>query len=246
MNTSGKDGSAYTKRVPATIAGSLSRAGLLCLLGMGLLFSLSGCTLWTVRSLHPAEGTDTAGSAVPGQPGFKGTAYVDSIWQSKVLPTVDQSATDLATLLTALKSDLAGAKQKYGHREGQRPYNFLVKGEAKVLSVDTASRAGTMKLDLAPGDGQPDASMQTGPVIRGTSVRDALPFIQFNLFTNQLEYADVSNALNDRLIKDVTGTLDLASLTGKTIDFEGAFTLEEGASLSNVLITPVKITVNEK
>ena len=130
------------------------------------------------------------------------------------MPTVDQSATDLKTLLDRLKADRAGASQKYGHREGQRPYNFLVKGEGKVLSADTTSRAGKIKVDLAPGDGQPDATIQVGPVIQGTAVRDALPFIQFNLFTNQLEYANVSGALNDHVVKDAIGNLDVAGLAG--------------------------------
>jgi predicted lipoprotein len=241
MSTHAKVGNVPTAgKRPSSIRASWRVAALL-LLSTGLLLLLSGCTLWTVRSLHPAAGTESAGSTVPGQPDFSAPAYVDSIWQSKVLPTVDENATDLNTLLSALKSDRAGASQKYGHREGQRPYNFLVKGEAKVLSVDTASRAGTIKIDLAPGDGSPDATVQIGPVIRGTSLRDALPFIQFNLFTNQLQYADVSNALNDRLAKDATGSLDVAALQGKMIDFEGAFTLEEAANLSDILVTPVKI-----
>ncbi len=227
-----------------TVNRGSSRRGTLgtCVLMVGLILTLSACSPWTVRSLHPPEGTPSAGSAVPGQPGFKPTTYIDAIWQSKVLTTVDQSGTELQTLLTALKADAVGASQKYGHREGQRPYNFLVKGEAKVLSVDTASRAGTIKIDLLPGDGQPDATVQVGPVIRGTSIRDALPFIQFQLFTNQIEYADVSNAINDHVIKDVTGSLAVAGLQGKTITFDGAFTLESGGSLSDVLITPVKIT----
>ena len=176
-------------------------------------------------------------------PGFSAAAYVNSIWDSQVLPEAASKSTDLGTLLQALQADPEGAKEKYGHREGQRPYNFLVKGEAKVLSVDTTSRAGTVKIDLAPGDGQPDATLQIGPVIRGTSIRDALPFIQFNMFLNQLEYASVSNAMNEKVAEDVIGTLDLASLQGKAVEFEGAFTLEEGKPPTDVLITPIKLTV---
>jgi predicted lipoprotein len=215
---------------------------LVCLAGLVLL-SLSGCTLWTVRSLHPAEGQTPAGSAVPGQPGFSPKAYVESIWESQVVPEATNKSTDLATLIQALQTDPDAAKQKYGHREGQRPYNFLVKGQAKVLTVDTASRAGTVKIDLLPGDGQPDATLQVGPVIRGTSIRDALPFIQFNMFVNQLQYAGVSNEMNEKVVRDVIGGLDLASLQGKTVEFEGAFTLEEGKPPTDVLITPVKLTV---
>lgn len=208
------------------------------IVGVALMLSLTGCTLWTVRSLHPAAGAAGGASAEPGKPGFSPAAYVDSIWQSKVLPTVQEQAVDLPSLLSALKADPEGAKQKYGHHEGQRPYNFLVKGEGKVLTVDTSSRSRTVKVDLTPGDGQPDATIQVGPVIRGTSLRDALPFIQFNLFTNQIEYADVSNQLNDHVIKDAIGDLDVPGLQGKTLAFAGAFTLDP---TGDVLVTPVKL-----
>jgi predicted lipoprotein len=212
---------------------------LVCLFGAALAMSLAGCTPWTIRPIS-AEGGSQGQGVVPGKPGFSATAYVGSIWDSQVLPTVQAKATDLQTLLTALKADPEAAKQQYGHHEGQRPYNFLVKGEAKVLAVDTSTRSGSLKIDLAPGDGQQDAAIQLGPVIRGTSLRDALPFIQFNQFTNQLEYADVSNQLNDRVAKDVIGKLDLPSLQGKTIEFQGAFTFSQGGT---VLITPVKLQV---
>ena len=206
---------------------------LACVLGA----ALAGCTPWTIRPIESAGGAQ-AGGVVPGKPGFSAKAYVESIWTSQVLPTVQDTSADLPAVLAALKANPDSAKQKYGHREGQRPYNFLVKGEAKVLAVDTASRSGTLKIDLAPGDGQPDAAIQIGPVIKGTALRDALPFIQFNQFTNQLEYADVSNQLNDHVIKDVAGKLDPASLQGKTIEFDGAFTL---GPTSDVLITPTKL-----
>lgn len=202
-----------------------------------LTIALAGCAPWTIRPIE-APGGPQAGGIVPGKAGFSAKAYVDAIWASQVLPTVQEQAADLPIVLAALKASPEAAKQKYGHHEGQRPYNFLVKGEAKVLAVDTTLRSGTLKLDLAPADGQPDATIQIGPVIKGTSLRDALPFIQFNQFTNQLEYADVSNELNDHVVNDVLGALELAGLQGKTIEFAGAFTLGGSGA---VLITPAKL-----
>ena len=69
-----------------------ARPVLTALLGLALAAPLTGCTLWTVQSLHPAAGAAGAGSAVPGQPGFSAAAYANSIWQSQVVPTVQSQA----------------------------------------------------------------------------------------------------------------------------------------------------------
>jgi predicted lipoprotein len=66
----------------------------------------------------------------------------------------------------------------------------LKRGEGRVTQVQEE------RLVLDSG-----VAVLTGPVIRGTALRDALPFIQFSQFTNQLEYARVANALNDRAVK---------------------------------------------
>lgn len=213
-----------------------------CLLTTLLAPLLTGCALWTVKPIDDGGGSQgQSQNAVPGKPGFNAKAYVDSIWQNPLLTTVQDKATDLQTVLAALKADPEAAKQKYGYREGQSPYNFLVKGAARVLSVETTSRTGTLKLEPPAGEGPPDIAIQIGPVLRGTALRDALPFIQFNMFTNQLEYADVSNQLNDRVLKDVIGKLDVSSLQGKTVEFQGAFTFSPG---SPILIIPVKLTTS--
>jgi predicted lipoprotein len=71
-------------------------------------------------------------------------------------------------------------------------------------------------------------------------LRDALPFICFNDFVNQLEFADVSKALHQRVMDEVISKTDLASAVGKTINFAGAFTLSD---ISKIVITPVKLEV---
>jgi predicted lipoprotein len=76
-------------------------------------------------------------------------------------------------------------------------------------------------------------------VVRGTALRDALPFIRFDDFTNQLEYASVSRVLHQRIADSVLAKVDRATLAGRTIRFTGAFT--EGAGLP--LVTPVTLQV---
>ena len=160
---------------------------------------LGSCVPWTVR---PIDQTDSSSGQART---FDAVRYVDSIWNSRVLPAVAASAVDLRE---ALQAHPAGC--------------LLVKGEGRVLRVDTSSRSGLMLLDLAPYDGRADAAIQIGPVIRGTVLRDALPFIQFSQFVNQLEFARVSNALNDRVVQSVLVSLPKAGLEGSVVSFSGA------------------------
>jgi predicted lipoprotein len=117
-------------------------------------------------------------------------------------------------------------------------------GEARVVVVNTESRIGMMTLDFAPYDGEIDASMAIGPVIRGrdTSLRDAVGFIQFNDFTNQTEFAQVSDALKDRILATVLSELDLENIAGRTISFYGTFMFSDRNDLE---IVPVTVEVNE-
>ena len=72
-----------------------------------------------------------------------------------------------------------------------------------------------------PYDGRPDAAVQIGPVIRGTTLRDALPFIQFSQFVNQLQFAQVGNALNDR-VSSALKSFSNQDLAGSIVVFSGA------------------------
>lgn len=200
-----------------------------------LLLGLSGCKLATIRPLDPATGKAIVGE---GEQGFDAKGYASDNWESPLLETIDQQGTELTLLLAALKKDSEAASEKYGRHEGNSPYSFMVKGEGKVLELDTSSRAGLLTVDLAPYDGKADAALAVGPVITGTALRDAMPFIKFNDFTNQLEFADVSKALHEKVMSDVIEGFDAEASVGKTIRFWGAMTLDDP-----LVITPVRIEV---
>jgi predicted lipoprotein len=204
---------------------------------LGLMLLLVSCKLATIRPLDPETGKAIINEE---EQGFNATHYVEERWNDPLLTTVESSATDLKTLLDELAADKDKASTAYGKREGSSPYNFLVKGQAQLLAIDTSSRAGLAQLDLEPFDGAPDAALAIGPVIKGTGLRDALPFISFNDFVNQLEFADVSKALHQRVMDEVIGKTDLTSAVGKTINFAGAFTLSD---LTKIVITPVRLEV---
>ncbi len=208
----------------------------LTLLALGALLALNACTPWVVRPLNPATG-----QAQTGEQQFSAVSYVDGIWDSKVVPTVQQNAKDIRTVLDALKGNPDTAKTQYGHQEGSgRPYNFIVKGEGKVLKVDTSSMQGTLAVDVPPYDGKADITIQVGPVMSGTSLRDGVGFIHYSEFTNQIDYASVADELNNRVLKGALSKVDIKSLQDKVVTFTGVFSYND-LDPSTLVLTPVEL-----
>jgi predicted lipoprotein len=196
-----------------------------------------------IFTLHPpfvvrplADRTGTGLASQTGQGAAAG--FVDPIWTTKVLPTIQEKAQDIARILPEIRANPDVAGQKYGRREATNPYNYMIKGTGKVTEIHRESQAGTAVVEV-PGLNEKIA-LQIGPVVRGTALRDATGIVSFNQFSNQLDYADVSKEMNTRALKSAFANLDPASLAGKTVTFFGAFTFDFH-SKSPILITPVKI-----
>ena len=189
---------------------------------------------FVVRPLADRTGTG------PGSQTAQGVAakFVDPIWTSKVLPTIQEKAQDIAKTLPEIRANPDSAGQKYGRREATNPYNYMMKGTGKVIEVHNESQAGTAIVEV-PGLTE-KVALQIGPVVRGTALRDATGIVSFNQFSNQLDYADVSKEMNARALKSAFANVEPASLAGKTVTFFGALTFDP-RSKTAVLITPVKI-----
>jgi predicted lipoprotein len=197
-----------------------------------LLTAFWACKIATVRPIA------TDGSPGPEARAFDAAAHVEKIWGTEVVPTVEREATECTQLLASLQKDREGTLQRLGR--GPRASHLLAKGEGKVVSVDRRSRAGLLGVDVAPVDGQADVWVQIGPVLQGMALRDAVGFISFGQFVNQLDYADVGNALNQRVLDSVLRGLDAESAKGRAVSFAGALTPGE-----RLLVTPVRLTVKE-
>lgn len=185
-------------------------------------------------------GSSAQGSSFRTSNGFDPVTFVDGLWESKILTLAQSKAIELPRLLQALSTDKTAATQKYGHKESG-PYNFVVRVEGVVETIDTASRAGTLILKPTGYTGPAQVRVQIGPVMRGTAIRDGSGLIPFNQFVNQIEYADVGEELNNRVLKTVLKDLDFNALKGKTVTVYGFFTLD---NLNEILITPVKLETN--
>jgi predicted lipoprotein len=192
---------------------------------------LASCKLATIRPL-PSSGAKPAA----GPTAFDAPAYVESVWATRVLPTVDREATDCALLLASLKADRDGTLRRLG-RGPKGPAYFLVKGQGTVVASDRSSRVGLVGLDLGKADGQPDAWMQVGPVIQGMAIRDSVGFIRFDQFLNQIDYAEAGNALNQRVLDSVVKGRDLEHAKGASFSFCGALAVGE-----RLVVTPVRLS----
>jgi predicted lipoprotein len=195
----------------------------------------AACSLYTVRPINQTTSTNQSNQF---DQHFDLTTYTNSIWSSKVVPTVLKKAVDIRTVLTALKSNSNAALKQYATQSSDGLYNFMVKGQAKVTAVNTSSRNGMMSVQLPAYSGQSTIVLQIGPVVLGTSLRDSVGFINFSQFTNQVQYAQVADALNAHALQNLQRT-DFTKLRGKMVTFYGAFTFID---LQQITIMPMQIT----
>ena len=166
--------------------------------------------------------------------------FVDENWEEKFVPFFLNNLHPLTNVSPLLEKDLEQAGTKFGLRpKGEaNPWNFVVSGEGTVLVANTESRAATATIDI-DGDQEGDIILQLGPVIKGTSLRDAATFLKFSDFRDQIEYAKLARALNAQVHESVLQELPLDSLEGKVIAFTGAFTVR--STDMNPLVTPIAV-----
>ncbi len=186
---------------------------------LALSLALTGCKI--VPDPDPAD-TEAAGDQ--SDEGRMG-AYAAEAWEPRVLPVVAEKLVPLATLRPMLASDANAAGAAHGLRQPSEtnPWNFAVSGEGVIVGGRTESRAAKLEVDT-DGDGKGDVTVQLGPVIRGTAIRDAMPFVIFTDFRDQIEFAKLANAFNAEAHERLT--FPEGEITGQKVRFEGLFTLQ--------------------
>ena len=175
---------------------------------------------------------------------FDASAYVAKIWTPQAVAEFKAKAVDLSVLLPAIEADPDKAGKTYGRGGGEgNPWTYEVKGQGKATAVDVESRHGLLTVEIATKDGAKSVDLQIGPVIFGTALRDSLPFVHFGDFVNQIQFAQVSRALNDAASKGVKGAFDPKAVVGKTVTFYGAAT--QGSASARMSVTPIAIEVGK-
>ena len=171
--------------------------------------------------------------------GFDPVSYVEEIWYSKIIPTISNDSEEITFMLDELFSNKELAEEKYGHRSGTGSYSFMVNGKAEIIGLNKESRVGTIELKLSK-DYDAKIFITIGPVIKKDSIRDAVKFIKFNDFVNQLDFAGVSRIIKTRVMNEIIGPLNLNNIVGKKISFEGAITFDRK---DKIFITPTMLNL---
>ncbi|MCD6577499.1 MAG: DUF2291 domain-containing protein [Anaerolineaceae bacterium] len=189
---------------------------------------------------------------------FDPKAFVDGIWESKLIPTINEKAVDLSLVLGKIKPDDSGfasidslipITNNYGLITVGEAHDYIVKGQGKVVDVNTKTSIGTLELMLDGYTGPIKVKFYIGPRIPSdeSSVRDAVGFINFGDFKEQTEYGKVALELNKRSMFQVNLPPDKDSLQGKMISFYGVFTIRTfnltKIDMNEIKIVPIQIDI---
>ena len=133
----------------------------------------------------------------------------ESTWESRVLAEADKHALSWADMKVRSATVKAGTSD-----------SLFVRGTGMVTAVSAATERERIMTVTLNGEAVP---VSIGPVIRSNAIRDAAGF-RFEEFTNQVQYAQLTRALNRHAVKQLP-TVD-QSWVGKPVQLLLAVTLQ--------------------
>ncbi|ORM69334.1 hypothetical protein HA48_19440 [Pantoea wallisii] len=150
-------------------------------------------------------------NAKPGYSNQTPQQIAESGWASRVQQPAEQQALSWADMETKSHTVKAGASE-----------SVFVRAGGVVTAFDNSNareRHLTMTINGKP------VQVQIGPVLRSNAIRDAAGF-RFDEFTNQVQYAQLTKALNRHAVKQLPA-VD-ASWVGKPVQALLAVTMAPG------------------
>lgn len=175
--------------------------------------------------------------ALTGEVKFSATDSVAEMWDAAV-ENIEEKAVELPTFLEEANGDLSSLADKYGKYSmgTSGTISYAVKGTGVVEEVNQEKKAGYLIVKLDGYEGPEVIKIQIGSIYKGSSTRDTLDIINFGDYTNQQEWAAISQELHTLIDTNVIQPLDPANLQGKTVEFAGTFTVDGNDEL---LITAI-------
>ena len=194
LSAHGRRADGFVRASPFVTERALNALGWMrCRGGCGTLGSLLAGSFRrrTSRRLANAGAPNGGGAFDPDK-------MVAAIWSAKVVPYFEKKAGPSSRSARSRRQVAGrGRARKFGYRAKSEdtPWTLMVKFDGVIVAADTESRASTISVD-ATGKGKTDAIVQIGPAMRGTAIRDALDFVSFGDFTNQIDFARFGKAFN--------------------------------------------------
>lgn len=148
---------------------------------------------------------------------------------------VEQNAVDAQVLAQALEDDREAAISQYGTQPNAFPI-FPVTFTGRIEE----GQSGIVEVSVNQAPDDLTIRLQIGPAINGTELRDVTGNIKFQQFTNQIEYQNAGQALNNAMRMEILDPLDRDQIPGSEVTVTGAFTMINPQSW---LVTPVRLSV---
>jgi len=222
----------------------------LAVLVLLLLVGLYGFTVVTIEDVEQTVQDEA----------FDPVAYVDGIWESRVLPTFNEEVVELSKVLNEMEPDVNGKAAKenlidvanqYGLITVGEAHVYMVEGSGRIVDVNAETSLGTAEVEIDGYDGPIKAQLYIGTRIPSdnSSVRDAVGFITFGDFKEQTEYGKAATEINKRVLSTALGDIDRDNLIGKPVSFKGAFTIRTfnlvDIDVNELPIVPVEFELGE-
>lgn len=206
------------------------------------------CRITIVPDEAPVTVLNAAGETVTIEELSVTEQYTVDHWDAKIIPTIQERAVDATEFLSAVTSDLNAAGAAYGNRANETSaWSFCVKGEGMVLDIENADKPNktNLVLDLKPFDGVANIKLHYGKVFSSNiknAIRDGVGFLKLDDFTNQVEFADLTTAFNNKVKNEIILAVSADTYAGKEVSFYGCISLQDTKPESLVVI-PVELSI---
>lgn len=206
------------------------------------------CRITIIPDEAPETMVNSAGETVTIKALSVTEQYTIDHWDMKIIPAIHERAVDAPNFLSSVTSDLNIAGEAHGNRANETSaWSFCVKGEGLVLEVENADKPNktNLVLDLKPFDGVADIKLHYGKVFPSNiknAIRDGVGFLKLDDFTNQVEFADLTTAFNNKIKNEIILAVPADTYAGKSVSFYGCISLQDIKPESLVVI-PVELAV---
>ncbi len=188
---------------------------------------------------------DRAGEIPDGPEGddIRNAARLEETFEAQLLPRINDTAVSVVALTERLaQEDVAAVGAEIGNQgSGQgAAWNFSIMDTGTIVAAKTDTSARTADLDV-DADGTADVRVQLGPVIRGTALRDVAPFYVFDDFRDQIEFAKLSRAINNKIKPALV--VPEGDLVGTKLSFTGVAPLKRAGD--DLVVTPIQLEFSQ-